>query len=326
MTYTANYAKTLTEESASGAKPFLRKMIIAFLCMISAICVILARIYALSDVPLLKFFMIMYAVQHIIWLLVFIFYKEMQIESIIPIYLAYIIVILYPVVSICWNSGYSFVFFWYILIPFGAITFQVKKIFLWLFLIAATIISVFFFCPVSFSLDFDHLLVYRITITTIISVSVMSAFFIIMILKKNKIEDAANAEKLRALAENNENIEKNKILYKNIIEYLEKNKPFKNPDFNANTLAKALNSNENYISKAINTGTEGKANFKSLITDFRINYVKSMLDKGALEKYSIDHIYNEAGYKYRSTFNSAFKSITGMTPTEYVSNQNLSDN
>ena len=168
------------------------------------------------------------------------------------------------------------------------------------------------------------LLIERVNILTVISTLTLAGFFAIVYVRKIHIDELLHDETLRTATENAENLERDKALYNAIITYLDENKPFKDPNFNAQELAKALHTNVNYISKAISTSNIG--NFNILLNNFRIEYAKSMLNEGALKKYTIDFIYAEAGYKHRSTFNTAFKSITGMTPSDYVSQQNTKEN
>jgi len=251
--------------------------------------------------------------------------KELSIEALIMMYLSYILVSVYPLACIYWNAGDPVVFSWYLLILIGAIVFNLRYIGLWIFITAAVVVSVFFFSSYLFPYkELDPNMIHDANIMTVISNVLLTSFFAIVYVRKTNIEESLRTKKLQANAEDAENLERDKILYNNIIKYLEKNKPFKNPDFNARELAKALNSNVNYISRAINAGTDG--DFHTLLNKFRINYAKAMLDGGAMKKYTIDYIYTEAGYKYRSTFNSAFKLITGMTPSDYASQSNTNNN
>jgi len=200
-----------------------------------------------------------------------------------------------------------------------------RNILLWIFTTAIVVISVFFFSAALFPYkELDSLMIHYANIMTVVSTVILTSFFATVYMKKTGIEESIREKKSKTNAENAENIERDKILYNSIIEYFEKKKPFKNPDFNARELAKALNSNINYISRAISTG--GGGDFHTLLNRFRISYVKAMLDGGAMKKYTIDYIYTEAGYKYRSTFNAAFKLITGMTPSDYVSQNDTNDN
>ena len=304
---------------------FLRKMAIVFFIFVSAIFIGFLILYSINNIEPIKYFMYLYTMQHIIWLFGIICYKDISIAALIMVYLSYILVAMFPLTCIYWSAGDPVVFSWYLLIVIGAIVFNMRHIGVWIFITAIIVISVFFFSSSLFPhKDLEPLMIHYANIVTVISTVLLTSFFAIVYAKKNKIEESIRDKKLQKNAEKAENLERDKILYNNIIEYLGKNKPFRNPDFNAQLLAKALNSNISYISRAISATGDG--DFHTLLNSFRINYAKSMLDGGAMEKYKIDHIYTEAGYKYRSTFNAAFKLITGMTPSDYVSSLQNTNN
>jgi len=304
--------------------PSLRSIIIIFLSIALIICASFTALYVVYDVKLFKYLMYLYTMQHILWLVGFLRFKDIPIEAIIMMYISFIIVALYPVACVYWNSGNPVVFSWYLLIMFGVIVFQMRCIGLWISTILIIVISVFFCSHLFPQEDFTSLFTLKANVLTVISTITLSAFFAIVYVKKISYKESVHVETPQTTVESVENLERDKALYNDIINYLETDKPFKNPDFNAHVLAMALNSNVTYISKAISTSDNG--NFNMLLNHFRINYVKSMLDNGALKKYTIDYIQAEAGYKHRSTFNTAFKSITGMTPSEYASLQNTHNN
>ena len=311
-----------TKNSAvNPSNSFLRKMIVIFFIINTVIFINFTVLYTIHQVePLFKLLMFIGALQHLAWLLGFLFAKDISIEPLILMYLTYAIVTLFPVVCIYWNAGYAVVFFWYLLVPLGAIAFRAKYIVVWILFAAVAVICTFLFShifPVVHVMSF----IYQVNILTISSTISLAIFFTIVFVKINQMNESMHTE-MEENVENQENQERNKALYNSIIEYLEQSESFKNPAFNAQTLAKALHSNVNYISRAINAG--GSDDFRILLNKFRINYVKSMIDNGAMEKYTIDYIYSEAGYKHRSTFNNAFKSIIGMTPSDYVS-ANIND-
>jgi len=304
---------------------FLRKMAIVFFIFVSAIFIGFLILYSINNIEPIKYFMYLYTMQHIIWLFGIICYKDISIEALIMVYLSYILVAIYPLACIYWNAGDPVVFSWYLLIVIGAIVFNMRHIGAWIFITAVTVISVFFFSSSLFPhKDSESLMIHYVNVMTVISTVLLTSFFAIVYTRKTHIEESMREKKLQENLEDTENLERDKTLYNNIIEYLEKNKPFRNPDFNAQSLAKALNSNVSYISRAISAG--GGGDFRALLNSFRISYAKSMLDGGAMEKYTIDYIYTEAGYKYRSTFNAAFKLITGMTPSDYVSSRQNTNN
>jgi len=302
---------------------FLRKMIIIYFIIILIIFTYLSVLYLILDIYPVNLLLSIFTTQHLVWLVGFLLYKNLPIKPLIIMYISYIIVSLYPLVCMYWNSGNTVVFFFYLLVLIGTIAFLKREIFPLIFLTLAVMISVFFLSRFFPQIDFSSLSKTESNIRSIISIVTLFAFFVVVYVKRINIEDAMQAEMSQATAENEEDIERDKVLYSNIIEYLENNKPFKDPNFNSQALAKALHSNVYYISKAISMNG---SDFPTLINNFRIEYVKSMLDGGALKKYTIDFIYTEAGYKYRSTFNKSFKRITSMTPSDYVSSQNINSN
>jgi len=314
---------TGTKINNYSATPFLRKTVITFLSLALAASVCFTVLYVMYDVKSFKYLLYIFTMQHVLWLTGFIIYKDLSTESVIMMYISYITTALFPVACIYWNAGNPVVFSWYLLIMFGIVVFQMRNIGLWIFVISIIVISVFFLSPVFPKEDLSPALMNEANIMTVIATIVLAGFFAVVYVKRDNFYESTQEESLQSTPESTEISEKDKALYNEIINYLETNKPFKNPDFNAHTLAIALNTNVTYISKALSAG--GNDNFNALLNNIRVNYVKSMLDNGALKKYTLDFIQAEAGYKHRSTFNTAFKSITGMTPSEYAS-QNSHDN
>ena len=313
-----------TIKNSNAVNLFLRKMIIIFLVLALIILTYYTAFYVDHDCKPIVYLMYLYILHHVIWLWGIIYFKDLPVEPLIMMYISYILVALYPVACIYWNARNPAVFFWYLIIFFGAIVFNRRHIEVWILLILAIVISVFFCCPLFPKIDNTSLMTDQANIVTVVSTIALTAFLAIVYVKKNNIEESMRIKTLQANTENAENLEKYKALYSEIIKYLEKEQPFENPDFNEDMLAKKLNSNTLYISMAINVA--GETNFKTLLRKFRINYVKSMIDNEALKRYTIDYIFTKAGYKSRSTFNNAFKSVIGMTPTDYVASKNNNGN
>lgn len=62
-----------------------------------------------------------------------------------------------------------------------------------------------------------------------------------------------------------------------------------------------------------------KLNFNSYINSLRIDYVKTRLDGGDWKQFTFEAIANDAGFSSRNTFFLAFKKVTGLTPSGYIS-------
>lgn len=87
-------------------------------------------------------------------------------------------------------------------------------------------------------------------------------------------------------------------------------------DFNMQKLASLVGSNYNNVSQVINERT-GK-NFSQLLNEFRIQEACRRFNNVAkYGHYTIEAIGNSVGYGSRSTFITQFKSLTGMTPSEF---------
>ena len=108
-------------------------------------------------------------------------------------------------------------------------------------------------------------------------------------------------------------------LYDEIIAYFENEKPWQHPEFNLNKLTTALNSNVAYVSSK--KKKKGKKNFNSLVNEYRIEHVKKAINNGEYKKFTIKHLYTEAGFVNQSTFNRIFKQMEGISPQEYIEKQ-----
>ncbi len=87
------------------------------------------------------------------------------------------------------------------------------------------------------------------------------------------------------------------------------------PDFQLPDLAEAVGSNTAYVSRAIN-GT-GK-NFKTILMERRVREACRLLDDPKVKSsLSIEGIARQSGFKSRSTFSTAFKTLVGLSPSEY---------
>ena len=62
--------------------------------------------------------------------------------------------------------------------------------------------------------------------------------------------------------------------------------------------------------------------FTTLRTQLRIQYASKLLDAGQADELSMDGIGKKAGFSTRSNFYNAFKTETGMTPSEYLERKN----
>jgi len=99
----------------------------------------------------------------------------------------------------------------------------------------------------------------------------------------------------------------------NDLKVIETKTLFKNPDLKLADVAKELNVMPHTLSQYLNENL-GKS-FKVFINEFRIEEAKNLLL--ADTNYTIEAIGYESGFNSKSTFFTAFKNITGTTPSKY---------
>lgn len=84
------------------------------------------------------------------------------------------------------------------------------------------------------------------------------------------------------------------------------------------SLSARLEVNTKYLSEVLNTHLE--ESFNAYINRLRIEYiVKKLKDDPKYLKYKISYIAEVAGYSSHSSFSTAFKNITGVSPTKFIS-------
>lgn len=111
----------------------------------------------------------------------------------------------------------------------------------------------------------------------------------------------------------NKNI-KNDLVTKIAFELIEK-EVFLESDLTLDSLSKKVNANRSYVSEAINQ--HYSMNFRSLVNKLRVEKAQELLLSKAFSHYSIEGISNTVGFKSLSSFNTAFKKETGLTPSFY---------
>jgi AraC-like DNA-binding protein len=97
---------------------------------------------------------------------------------------------------------------------------------------------------------------------------------------------------------------------------LDENKLFTNPQISLLRLSKNLRISEKLLSQVINQASG--LNYNDFINKFRINYALEMIKKEKSKK--ILEIAYECGFNSKTTFNTAFKKFTGVTPSQFREN------
>ena len=94
---------------------------------------------------------------------------------------------------------------------------------------------------------------------------------------------------------------------------MEQRKPYLQTDFSLPELASQLKLTVHQLSQAINNGL-GKSFFE-MTAEYRIEEAKILLKEKSHIK--VEEIAEQVGYNSKSSFNTAFKKLTGTTPSEW---------
>lgn len=96
--------------------------------------------------------------------------------------------------------------------------------------------------------------------------------------------------------------------------YFNSNQPYRDPDLNIQKLAESMSMNSRTISEVINRYFD--QNFSDFVNSFRIQEAISLL-KNSDDKTTVLEILYAVGFNSKSSFYTAFKIKTGMTPSEF---------
>ncbi len=100
------------------------------------------------------------------------------------------------------------------------------------------------------------------------------------------------------------------------VKYLSESKAYLRPDLTLAILAQEMKVSSKYLSRAINFRL--KRNFFEFINEMRVEEAKRCLMNLDASGYNIDSIYEDCGFRSRSTFFLVFKKTTGKTPAVWL--------
>jgi len=104
-----------------------------------------------------------------------------------------------------------------------------------------------------------------------------------------------------------------------LIETMEKDKPYLNPQLTLDTLAREIDIHRNTLSMLINRYCG--SNYNDFINRYRIEEAKRIIDTSIKKRafYKMWRIGAEAGFRSKSTFYRVFKRVVGCPPIKYKS-------
>jgi len=98
---------------------------------------------------------------------------------------------------------------------------------------------------------------------------------------------------------------------------MQKDKHYLDSELTLNKLSGLLGVSQHNLSEVINLKLN--QTYYDFINSYRVEEFKQLLSNPAYYNYSLLSIAFDAGFKSKTTFNTIFKKITGLTPSEYKS-------
>ncbi|RLD51130.1 MAG: hypothetical protein DRJ05_18750, partial [Bacteroidetes bacterium] len=131
--------------------------------------------------------------------------------------------------------------------------------------------------------------------------------------KKHVIEKQIKVDKYSASTLTEEQKEDLKLL---ITKTMDEERLYLDRNFTIDVLSKHLDVSRTYISQVINEVFQ--MNFNNFINEYRIKEARRVLTDEANKNLTIETIALSIGFGSKSSFNSAFKRYTGITPSFYM--------
>ena len=100
--------------------------------------------------------------------------------------------------------------------------------------------------------------------------------------------------------------------------YMEKSKPFTNPNLTLNELANKVKIQPHILSKVINQGFH--KNFFDFINTYRVQEFKKRMEDSRYKNHTLISVAYDVGFNSKTAFNRSFKKITHQTPSEFYQN------
>jgi len=105
------------------------------------------------------------------------------------------------------------------------------------------------------------------------------------------------------------------FLLNRVKDFMHSNEPYLNPELTLKDLSQELKMPERLLSGVINQ--YNNQNFYDFVNTFRVEKAKKLLTENESKRKTIQEIIWDSGFNSKSTFNLAFKKLTGITPTEF---------
>ncbi len=157
-------------------------------------------------------------------------------------------------------------------------------------------------------------------VTVIYSYIVYNAFKNSAVLSKEEFQDYLNKSSQSQLQKIKAQVSKKEgeLISKKIQKVLHQEKVYRDSELSLDKLSKLIDEPTYKVSYVINNYLN--TTFYDVVNVERVEEAKALLQEN--QKYTIEGVGLEVGYKSRATFYRAFKKYTGKTPTVYISSAN----
>ncbi|MBM3417512.1 MAG: AraC family transcriptional regulator [Bacteroidetes bacterium] len=125
--------------------------------------------------------------------------------------------------------------------------------------------------------------------------------------------DSINSQK--KYAKSGLSVEKGLEIHQKLIQAMEVQKLFTEPELSLSMLAEKISVHPNYLSQVINE-REGKS-FFDYINNLRVEEFKLLMTLPESNKFTMFSLAYECGFNSKSSFNKNFKKVTGQAPSAY---------
>jgi len=303
-------------------------IVIYYVLMIVAACVLGITAYSLLRMDWIIGYVAIFVVLHIQWLYFDIKTKFREDRHFTPQYCAFMFTYTFPTVLIFWQISVYSILLLYILLPL-IIMFRFYASKFMAYAVGCSIIYILAVIITSaniqiLQIDVKPDIIARLNIIIIAAAMcfiIIYFYFHHQILKQlnDKIMVSVEKEEEIPITENTQL----KELYDKVIDYFEKEQPYRQQNYCLAMLAADLDTNTKYLSNTIKINFNGT--FDGLLNKYRLKYAKKMLDEGLAEKYTMEYIYTMSGYSNRSTFYENFRRTFNMTPLECQKMRNINE-
>jgi AraC-like DNA-binding protein len=110
--------------------------------------------------------------------------------------------------------------------------------------------------------------------------------------------------------------EMSREIHQRLVQLMQEEKLFTEPDLSLSILADKINVHPNYLSQVINE-IEGKTFFE-YINSLRVEEFKRLAALPESRQFTIMSLAYDCGFNSKSSFNKNFKKATGLSPSEYL--------